>query len=162
MVRATTVKGFEQKIRARMKQVGTYRPEFKLTMERLAKVYKRMLDTESQYNDEGCQILVEQIGSTGASKMVKNPLLVERTGKQHHRRQSGTGQPGQAGAGNGDRPGTDAGSAEESKRGRHADDKTGGERSAGDGDRSAEGGLIKWQRTERRQPHRARRRLTSM
>lgn len=77
MVRATTVKGFEQKIRARMKQVGTYRPEFKLTMERLAKVYKRMLDTESQYNDEGCQILVEQIGSTGASKMVKNPLLVE-------------------------------------------------------------------------------------
>ncbi len=77
MVRATTVKGFEQKIRARMKQVGTYRPEFKLTMERLAKVYKRMLDTEEQYTEEGCQILVEQESSTGTFKMVKNPLLVE-------------------------------------------------------------------------------------
>ena len=77
MVRATTVKGFEQKIRARMKQVGTYRPEFKLTMERLAKVYKRMLDTEEQYTEEGSQILVEQESSTGTFKMVKNPLLVE-------------------------------------------------------------------------------------
>lgn len=77
MVRATTVKGFVQKIRARMKQVGTFRPEFQLTMERLAKVYMRIKEAEEQFNEEGRQILVEQATSTGGVKTVKNPLLTE-------------------------------------------------------------------------------------
>lgn len=77
MVRATTVKGYTQKIRARMRQVGTYRPEFELTMERLAKVYMRTAEAEAQFNDEGKVILIEQATSTGSSKLVKNPLLSE-------------------------------------------------------------------------------------
>ena len=80
MVRATTVKGYVQKIRARMKQVGTYRPEFQLTMERLAKVYMRMKEAEDQFTEEGRQILVEQATSTGGVKTVKNPLLAEIDG----------------------------------------------------------------------------------
>ena len=77
MVRATTVKGYVQKIRARMKQVGTYRPEFQLTMERLARIYIRMKEAEDQFQEEGRQILVEQATSTGGFKTVKNPLLTE-------------------------------------------------------------------------------------
>ena len=77
MVRATTVKGYVQKIRARMKQVGTYRPELQLTMERLARIYIRMKEAEDQFQDEGRQILVEQATSTGGVKTVKNPLLTE-------------------------------------------------------------------------------------
>ena len=77
MVRATTVKGYTQKIRARMRQVGTYRPEFELTMERLAKVYMRTAEAEKQFTDEGKEILIEQETSTGSTKLVKNPLLTE-------------------------------------------------------------------------------------
>ena len=77
MVRATTVKGYTQKIRARMRQVGTYRPEFELTMERLAKVYMRTAEAEKQFSDEGKGILIEQETSTGSTKLVKNPLLTE-------------------------------------------------------------------------------------
>lgn len=77
MVRATTVKGYTQKIRARMRQVGTYRPEFELTMERLAKVYMRTAEAEKQFSDEGKEILIEQETSTGSTKLVKNPLLTE-------------------------------------------------------------------------------------
>lgn len=77
MVRATTVKGYTQKIRARMRQVGTYRPEFELTMERLAKVYMRTAEAEKQFSEEGKEILIEQETSTGSTKLVKNPLLTE-------------------------------------------------------------------------------------
>ena len=77
MVRAKTVKGYTQKIRARMRQVGTYRPEFELTMERLAKVYMRTAEAEKQFSDEGKEILIEQETSTGSTKLVKNPLLTE-------------------------------------------------------------------------------------
>lgn len=76
-MRATTEKGYIQKIRARMKQVGTYRPEFQLTIERLAKIYMRMSRTEEEFEESGAPILVERTLKNGTEVMEKNPLLTE-------------------------------------------------------------------------------------
>ena len=75
-MRATTEKGFVQKIRARMKQVNTYRPEFQITIERLAKIYMRILHAEDQFEKSGGNTIVKKTTARGTS-WEKNPLLVE-------------------------------------------------------------------------------------
>lgn len=75
-MKASTEKGYAQKIRARMKQVGTYRREFELTIERLAKVYMRIDRTEEEFTKSGGSTIVEKVTKAGTN-WEKNPLLQE-------------------------------------------------------------------------------------
>ena len=73
--KATTEKGYQQKIRARMKRVGTYRPEFELTIQRLAGLYLRIEKAEEKYKAQGEEEVIEYTNKGGATNWIKNPLL---------------------------------------------------------------------------------------
>ena len=75
-MKASTEKGYAQKIRARMKQVNTYRREFELTIERLAKVYMRIQKTEEEFEKSGGATIVKKVTKAGTN-WEKNPLLQE-------------------------------------------------------------------------------------
>jgi len=76
-MRATTQKGYEQKIRARMKQVQTYRPEFGLTIERLAEAYMRRDMVKAKLEEHGYDLLIQVENSEGEPRLIRNAYLVE-------------------------------------------------------------------------------------
>lgn len=68
--------GYRREIIRRCKSVGTYRDEFKATIERLARLYVRAARLERQFEDTGAASVVMYTNKSGAENPVKNPLLV--------------------------------------------------------------------------------------
>lgn len=73
-MKATTEKGFRTKIRKRCTAVGTYKPEFEATIDRLAEYYVRQDQLRAMYTESGGAPVVRLKGSPVA---VKNPILEE-------------------------------------------------------------------------------------
>ena len=74
-MKASTAKGFREKIRAACKTVGTYKTEFEPVISRLADYYLRQRQLDDIYLQTGGQPMVKMKGSNLA---VKNPVLDEK------------------------------------------------------------------------------------
>ena len=59
-----------------MKSVGTYKPEFARTAERIASMYVKRDEIEAEFAEKGGQIVIEYTNKNGATNLIKNPLWV--------------------------------------------------------------------------------------
>lgn len=63
------------KIEERLREIGTFRPEFTETIKRTASLYILHEKIKKQFKKEGEKAVVEYTTKTGATNMVKNPYL---------------------------------------------------------------------------------------
>lgn len=63
------------KIEERLREIGTFRPEFSETIKRTANLYILHEKIKKQFKKEGGEAVVEYTTKTGATNKVKNPYL---------------------------------------------------------------------------------------
>ena len=73
-----TIRSYVNDITGRMKAVGTYREEFRPTMERLAFLYSVRDDLERKFEEDGAQPVIDHTNARGATNPTKNPILTAR------------------------------------------------------------------------------------
>lgn len=73
-MKASTAKGYREKIRKACRSVGTYKPEFEPAVTRLAEFYLRQKQLAALYQDSGGDPMVKAPGTPLA---IKNPILDE-------------------------------------------------------------------------------------
>lgn len=73
-MKATTEKGFREKIRSQCRSLGVYKPEFEDAIERLAEYRVRRLKLKEIYQQTGAAPVVKAKGSAMA---IRNPVLDE-------------------------------------------------------------------------------------
>lgn len=73
-MKATTEKGFREKIRSQCRSLGVYKPEFEDAIERLAELRVRRLKLKEMYLKTGGAPVVKAKGSAIA---IRNPVLDE-------------------------------------------------------------------------------------
>ena len=76
-MKATTEKGFRDKIRKACEGVGTYKEEFEPVIWRLAECYVRMQRTRGEFEKSGAKTFVLYTNKAGATNPMKNPYLTE-------------------------------------------------------------------------------------
>ena len=72
-MKASTLKGYREKIRKATRSVGTYKPEFEVVIARLAGYYLRDKELDQIYSDGGSRPMVP-----GKDGLMKNPVLDEK------------------------------------------------------------------------------------
>lgn len=78
MAKAKTEQSYKLSIIKRMKAIGTYRPEFIPTIERLAALYCQRDLIEKQFAASGGNPVIVHTNKAGASNPTKNPFLTAR------------------------------------------------------------------------------------
>ena len=61
------------KIRAACKSLGTYKPEFEMTIDNLAQIKELRQKALKQFNDEGCNVFYEHTNQGGSTNPAKHP-----------------------------------------------------------------------------------------
>ena len=68
-------KSWEAKIRGQVRQAGLYRKEFGSVISTLASILEARDAAYEQWQDEGCEMVIERVSDRGAVNRAKNPLL---------------------------------------------------------------------------------------
>lgn len=73
--KAISERAFYQSVHQKCRRLGIWHPEFEVPARRLAKIYVRIADVESRIEADSFEPVVEHTNKSGATNMVKNPLL---------------------------------------------------------------------------------------
>ena len=68
-------KSWEAKIRGQVRQAGMYRKEFGSVIATLASILEARDAAYEQWQEEGCEMVIERVSDRGAVNRAKNPLL---------------------------------------------------------------------------------------
>lgn len=78
MKQSYAVKKNHEKIVERMKALGTYKPEFEMTIQRTAALYVQKEEVEKAFIASGGDTVIMYTNKAGATNPAKNPFIVAR------------------------------------------------------------------------------------